>query len=105
MNHELIAEKIPPVSVLSYLSASCPNYWEIISQFATEGNSYMFWILQLLLSSTEVTKPSGPLKEDLGVVVYICIIKRIHHQRKHTSCNVAINQLHTISPVFRSRVS
>ena len=26
MNHELVAEKIPPVSVLSYLSSSCPNY-------------------------------------------------------------------------------
>ena len=43
---ELVAEKIPQVSVLrrllfacSYLPSSCPNYWEIISQFATEGSS------------------------------------------------------------------
>ena len=44
---ELVAEKIPQVSVVgrllfasSYLPSSCPNYWEIISQFATEGSSY-----------------------------------------------------------------
>ena len=44
---ELVAEITPQVSVLrrllfasSYLPSSCPNYWEIISQFATEGSSY-----------------------------------------------------------------